>query len=166
MKDLKGTKNPMYGRRHTPEAKEKMRQYRLGKPTTLGTKRPHMTGNNNPASRQEVRLKISESKRGSKNPNWKGGISPQNVIIRNSMEMRLWRQSVFERDGYTCIWCGAKNGNGKNITLHADHIKPFSLFPELRFAIDNGRTLCVECHKKTDSYGFKKINKKNESIFC
>ena len=36
--------------------------------------------------------------------------------------------------------------------LNADHIKPFSLFPELRFDLNNGRTLCVECHKKTDTY--------------
>lgn len=79
-------------------------------------------------------------------------ITPENKKIRQSFEYKLWRKAVFEKDNYTCIWCGVKNGNGKNIILHADHIKPFALYPELRFAIDNGRTLCRECHKKTDTY--------------
>ena len=84
---------------------------------------------------------------------WKGGITLINKIIRSSKEYKLWRKATFERDNYTCLWCGAKNGNGKTITLNADHIKPFSLFTELRFAIDNGRTLCKDCHRKTDTYG-------------
>ena len=80
--------------------------------------------------------------------NWQGGINPINDTIRKSTEYKLWRKAVFERDNYTCIWCG----NNESGNLNADHIKPFSLYPELRFAIDNGRTLCVDCHKTTDSY--------------
>ncbi len=129
---------------------------------TKGMKFPQFTGKNNVANRPEVRKKISESKKGERNPNWKGGISPINNIIRNSAEMRLWRKAVFTRDNYTCIWCGARNGNGKNIILQADHIKPFADYPELRFAIDNGRTLCIECHKTTANYGFKAINNKKQ----
>lgn len=86
---------------------------------------------------------------------WKGGITNKLVSIRFSMEYKLWRKSVFERDNYTCIWCGKKG-----IRLNADHIKPFALFPELRFAIDNGRTLCEPCHKTTDTFGGKARNKK------
>lgn len=91
--------------------------------------------------------------RGKDHYNWKGGITPKNAQIRNSAEYKLWRKAVFERDNYTCIWCGARNGKGKNIVLNADHIKPFAHYPELRFAIDNGRTLCRPCHLTTDSYG-------------
>ncbi len=84
--------------------------------------------------------------------NWKGGVTPINKLIRGSAEYMLWRKSVYERDNYKCIWCGVRSGRGKKVILHADHIKPFSLFPELRFAIDNGRTLCEDCHRTTDTY--------------
>jgi hypothetical protein len=107
----------------------------------------------------EVRLKMSLVKKGIPTPQrardkchfWKGGITPINRKIRMSMDMRLWREAVFKRDNWTCVWCGVKGGR-----LNADHIKRFSDYPELRFAIDNGRTLCRECHFKTDNYGYKK----------
>lgn len=84
---------------------------------------------------------------------WKGGVTPFRKKMQGTLEYKLWRQSVFERDNYTCIWCGANNKDGNRTTLNADHIKPWALFPEFRLAIDNGRTLCVPCHKTTDTYG-------------
>ena|SRR3990167_911954 len=62
------------------------------------------------------------------------------------------RRVFFQRDNWTCIWCGLYGGN-----LNADHIKPFAYFPELRFAIDNGRTLCVDCHRKTGTWGYRAL---------
>ena len=56
--------------------------------------------------------------------------------------MDEWRKAVFQRDNYTCVWC-----NKSNIYFHADHIKPFAYFPELRFEGSNGQTLCANCHK-------------------
>lgn len=99
----------------------------------------------------EQRALIAEGKRGDRNPNWKGGITPVNILVRMSAEYRLWRESVFIRDDYTCVWCGERGWK-----LNADHIKPFAYYPELRFAIDNGRTLCVPCHKSTDTFGARK----------
>lgn len=64
---------------------------------------------------------------------------------------REWRLAVFERDNYTCVFCGKRGGK-----LQADHIKPFKEFPELRYELSNGRTLCVKCHRKTESYGWSK----------
>lgn len=80
--------------------------------------------------------------------NWRGGKTEANKLIRNSKEYSLWRTAVFERDNFTCIWCKERGGK-----LEADHIKPFASFPELRFAIDNGRTLCKKCHSTTETYG-------------
>lgn len=84
---------------------------------------------------------------------WRGGVTPINAYQRKTLDYKNWRKAVFERDNYTCVFCGAQNGKGKTITLQADHIKPFALYPELRLAIDNGRTLCKPCHTKTDTYG-------------
>ena len=97
------------------------------------------------------------------NHQWDGGKTEINRRIRNTVEYKLWRTAVFERDNYTCIWCGIK-GNQTGGYLHADHIKPFALYPELRFAIDNGRTLCKHCHQTTETYGrrnYKKLNGNN-----
>lgn len=92
---------------------------------------------------------------GDKNCNWKGGISNKNNKIRESIEYKYWRKSVFERDKYTCQNCNQKGGR-----LEADHIKPFCKFIELRFDINNGRTLCKKCHKELGWNYFKdKYNK-------
>jgi len=85
---------------------------------------------------------------GVNNPRWKGGVTPEHLKIRWSTEMKNWRKQIFERDNYTCQLCGKHGGN-----LNADHIKPFALYPELRFDLSNGRTLCVPCHRNTDTYG-------------
>jgi 5-methylcytosine-specific restriction endonuclease McrA len=110
---------------------------------------------------------MSVTKIGKLNPQWKGGVSEQNHLIRNSMEYKLWREAVIKRDNYTCTWCFKKQGwskdKGRLIKMHIDHIKPFALFPELRFAIDNGRTLCVECHMTTDTWGVP-TKKQNVSL--
>ena len=98
---------------------------------------------------------------GENNPNWKGGITPENHKIRTSLEYKEWRNNVFTRDNYTCQECGIKGGwhkdVNKKITLNAHHLEPFSINPELRFEIDNGITLCRECHKKTKGFGINFI---------
>jgi len=89
-----------------------------------------------------------------KHPNWKGGISKINEKERTLIEYRLWRESVFARDHWTCQKCSKKGEY-----LEAHHIKSFANYPKLRFAIDNGITLCKKCHKETDNYGGKNAKK-------
>ena len=142
---------PWLGKHHSEKTKQKMSLIKKGLvPKNLAILHsPDIRKKVGDTRRGKPNLKI----RGEKNHLWKGGITPINEKIRASLEYTIWRRAVFERDNYTCIWCGIRGEIGRRVELNADHIKPFSLFPELRFAIDNGRTLCVDCHKKTDTYG-------------
>ena len=138
------------GRKCSEETRKKLSETKKGNTNKLGWKTPI-----------ETRLKQSRAVASENRWNWKGGISPLNTKIRSSLEYKLWREAVFARDNYTCVWCGYVSGsqkdtNGKWIRIEADHIKRFCDYPELRFAIDNGRTLCVPCHKTTETYGNKK----------
>lgn len=125
----------MTGRKLSEETKKKISLIQKGKKLKIST-----------------RLKISKAlySRRELSNFWKGGINKLNKAERSGIKYVLWRESVFERDNYTCIWCGKRGGR-----LQADHIKPFSQFKELRYEIGNGRTLCVECHIKTDTWGGK-----------
>lgn len=136
------------GTKLSKEHKQKISKSLIGNKRSLGIK-----------ASTEVRHRMSEAKKGEKSYCWKGGVTPINKIIRRSLEYRLWRTAVFERDNYTCIWCGTKKS-----PFNADHIKPFCNYPELRFAIDNGRTLCVPCHQTTETFGNKKKSQLEEFL--
>mgnify|MGYP001564505939 CR=1 FL=1 len=81
-------------------------------------------------------------------------------LARSSPEAQRWRKEIFERDDYTCKFCGIRGSY-----LEADHIKPFSLFPELRYDLLNGRTLCRKCHDttKTSAKRMREIYGKKEN---
>ena len=80
---------------------------------------------------------------GDKNPNYRGDkcITPVNKRIRMSPEYQDWKNSIFIRDNYTCQECGKKE------KLQVHHVKSFAYYPELRFDISNGITLCIDCHR-------------------
>ena len=134
------------GRKLSLEHKKKLSLAKLGKPS-------HRKGKPGKPLTIEQRKHLSEFHKGERSHRWKGGVTPINESIRKSVEYKLWREAVYQRDNYTCIFCGERGGK-----LNADHIKPFAYFPELRFAIDNGRTLCVPCHKTTDTFGRARKN--------
>lgn len=168
---LPGNKG-MLGKKHTSEALRKISESLKGKKLSFETRgkiagkhrgrrySPELTEHNRQALlRPEVRLKKSLGRRGEKSHFWKGGVTKKNRIIRESIEYKMWREQVFKRDNYTCQVCFSRNGNGYTVTLNADHIKPFALFQELRFDVNNGRTLCLLCHRKTATWGGRIKNK-------
>ncbi len=115
---------------------------------------------------KETRLKMSETrkrlyregkiklyspwlgKHGEEVPSWKHGKTKEVSLMRKRPWYTQWRTSVFERDSYTCQECNQLGG-----TLNAHHIKHFTIcvsekdFKTLR-DINNGITLCGECHNK------------------
>lgn len=100
---------------------------------------------------EEYRQKASISRKGKltgkSNHSWRDGQSLHRKALRKGYEYSKWRRSVFVRDNYTCQGC-SKTG----CYLEADHIKPFAYYPELRYELSNGRTLCAPCHRNTDTY--------------
>ena len=56
---------------------------------------------------------------------------------------KLWRNAVLVRDGFQCRECGSREGQ-----LHAHHRVPWNEDHQLRYAVSNGVTLCVDCHNK------------------
>lgn len=114
---------------------------------------------------EKTKLKMSEIKKGENNSNWKGGISFLENSIRANFKNRQWRSDVFTRDNFTCQMCGDDRGGN----LEAHHKKSFlsilqhyeiitleeALECEELWNINNGITLCEECHKK-----------EHQKIFC
>ena len=121
-------------------------------------RRPHAIKNgDNKFCSRECYFKWQKGKRkspynkdqsGDKNPNWKGGINPINANIRSSNKFKQWRSEVFKRDNWTCQKCGARSKKNKYVRIEAHHIKPFAKYPDLRFDVNNGITLCKKCHDK------------------
>jgi hypothetical protein len=132
----KGEKGNRFGKHHTPEAKERIRNAQKGKVYS-----------------KETLEKISASRIGKccrdLNPNWNKGISFEPYCFKFN-ERRKKAVRIFFR--YFCICCGKhvteniikRYGQVEQSVHHVDHDKeqgcngrPFNLVP-----------LCIECHAK------------------
>jgi 5-methylcytosine-specific restriction endonuclease McrA len=136
-KCTKGRTSTFKGRKHTPEAKFKIGQAHKGNTYRLGIKHT-----------EEVKALISaiarkQYPRGQSHYAWKNGSSERNKNDRRRPEYTDWRNAVFTRDNFTCQKCGDATGGN----LRAHHIKSFADYPNLRYAITNGTTLCHPCHE-------------------
>lgn len=135
------------GKVMSTQSREKMSQARAGK----------YAGVNHPLYGQ-----TREDMKGENNPNWNGGVTPLHKQIRETIQYKQWRHACFDRDAYTCQLCGQRGGD-----LHVDHITTYAsiianhqitsvetaIACKQLWDVGNGRTLCIACHKKTDTYG-------------
>jgi len=136
-----GKNHPMWGKHHSEASKIKMSFSHIGKITSSNTRR-----------------KLSDSHKGEKAYQWKGGITPLYNKIRNCLEYKEWRIQVFSRDNFICQLCNKKSNGDLNAhhkhkfsdIINENNIKSLSeafLCNEL-WNIDNGITLCKQCHEK------------------
>jgi len=143
--DVSGENNPMWGRKRSQKLKDAVSQANKGRVHTNYVK-PMLGKKHTPETIEKMRL----AQLGPKSNNWQGGKTHKHKLMRSTSRYRSWRTAVYERDDYTCVTCGVKGGR-----INADHIEPLSKNEEKAYDLDNGRTLCVECHKNTPTYGFK-----------
>lgn len=136
----------LIGQKRSLDSRRKMSLSHLGKPS-------YWKGLHLP---DEVRRKISETlkkspdtPRGANHHNWNGGSSKgyKQGNYKNNRTYRLWRETVYQRDNYTCQSC-----KQRGLYLTAHHIKSWVKYPDLRFEASNGITLCEPCHSLTDNY--------------
>lgn len=118
--------SPRRGKKHSEETKQRIRLKKLG--TILS---------------DETKRKISDSHKGEKAYQWKGGTSEYRRENYIPHKYRAWRKGVFERDSYTCQHCFVSG-----VVLNAHHIKEWAKFPQHCYDLDNGITLCYSCHRK------------------
>lgn len=112
------------------------------------------------------KMAVWKGKSGEGTSNWKGGTTPLGQSIRSLNCYKKWREAIFQRDNWTCQHCGTRCQKGNKVIIHADHIKPFYKILEENkiksveqakqckelWDVNNGRTLCILCHKQTSSY--------------
>lgn len=119
---------------------------------------------------EETKQRISEitrerTPRGAAHYAYSHGRFQRNMDSRRMPEYKRWRESVFARDAYKCQKCGDDKGGN----LRAHHIRPFAEFPELRFCVNNGQTLCHLCHElahfKPDSIRNVRKLKRGEKLW-
>jgi hypothetical protein len=122
------------GRHWTSEERQRISLIHKGKPLSK-------------LHRQAIGRSLIGKFAGPKNPAWRGGTSTTRQKFMNSAGYKEWRNAVFVRDDYRCLDCGNRTG-----PLNAHHIYPWAFYPRLRLMLENGITLCVECHKTTPNY--------------
>lgn len=73
---------------------------------------------------------------------WNPNLTDEDRQLRKARtrKMKNWSLDVFKKDNFTCQICESY----KNLNAH--HLCSWDMYPELRYDINNGVTLCIHCH--------------------
>ncbi len=177
--DNVGNKNPFFGKKHSPEIMEKIRLANLGhtpwnkgkkgiysEETILKMRIGKLGKKGNRAgvkASDETRKKISESKKGKpsykKGKEWiefRGENHPRWIKDRTQVKLdadrggplhKQWSRDVKNRDGWKCRIANS-DCSGR---MESHHILGWKEYPELRYQLNNGITLCHAHHPRTKS---------------
>lgn len=96
----------------------------------------------------EYSIKASATFQGIDVSEWNGFLTSENIRSRLTKKYAAWRKEVMERDDYTCQCCGFKSGMGITMPLNVHHKYSFYKYPEKRTILENGITLCYNCHSQ------------------
>ena len=102
-------------------------------------------------------------RRGPANNRWNPNLTDEDRQARDFQRLQLkdWSIKVLVKDNYTCQVCNKRGG-----VLNAHHIDSWDIFPEKRFDISNGATLCRKCHLDFhNDYGFGKNTRSQFDMF-
>jgi len=142
---LKGKKRPPFSK----EWRQKMSDAKKGKPIKhfIGRKVVFTQEHKDKLSRIRIKMfdRIGRVKR------------RESVHLRDRRYIK-WRSDVFTRDNWTCQTCGKRSQIGEKVYLEAHHVKGWAKYKKLRYDVENGVTLCYECHRLTHN-----INGNNKS---
>ena len=87
---------------------------------------------------------------GDRNPNWKGGVTPERQAFYMSAEWRAVCVMVWKREKARCRRCGLRRDDARCLPLHVHHVVSFAN-RELRAQADNLVLLCETCHRHVHS---------------
>lgn len=155
------------GHKHTEEMKKKMSELKRNTPlTATALEIMRRSGLNSKTKFKKGHKSYTDGKNlinwqaGKMHWNWKGGITDESHLLRQTKKYKEWRDKIYLRDDFTCQIC-----KKRGVYLEADHypIPWCVLFKEKNYKImwdiSNGRTLCRKCHDKTKQHWRKYYEK-------
>lgn len=108
-----------------------------------------------------TRIEILKSRTGVNHPNYNPDLTKEEREGRRGAAHDDWSRMVLERDDFTCGMCSKVGGK-----LVAHHLNSYNWDRENRYNIDNGVTMCVECHREFHSiYGYGNNTRKQFEMF-